>query len=132
MDAVPGAVAGFPGMADPPDAPPRYACDRCGACCKGGLIVEADELDVLREPRIIESDPHWRDRTAEAVLHELRSEFGKAVVLACSRPCTFLGSDNLCTIYPTRPNVCVGMEAGDEQCQAARLAAGLAPLAPIA
>ena len=30
-----------------------YECDCCGACCKA-LIVEADVIDVLREPRILE------------------------------------------------------------------------------
>ena len=32
----------------------RYECDQCGACCKGTFIVEADYLDVRREPRVIE------------------------------------------------------------------------------
>lgn len=110
---------------------PRYECDKCGACCRGTLIVEADEIDLLREPRLIESDPHWQGRTAEAVLHELQSEFGKAIIIACSRPCKFLAADNQCGIYPTRPNACVGMQAGDEQCQGAREAAGLPPLEPL-
>jgi Fe-S-cluster containining protein len=65
------------------------------------------------------------------VLHELQTEFGKAIIIACSRPCAFLGPDNLCSIYPTRPNCCVGMQAGDEQCQEARAALGLPPLEPM-
>jgi Fe-S-cluster containining protein len=108
----------------------RYQCDKCGACCKGSLIVEAEELDVLREPRIIEADPHHQGKTLEQMIREIREEW-KAVVIACSRPCPFLGADNLCQIYPTRPNACVGMEAGDEQCQMARVAAGLTPLEPV-
>lgn len=109
----------------------RFECDRCGACCQGSLIVEADELDVLREPRIIEADPHYKGKTAEQVLVELQTDFGRAVILACSRPCPFLNADKQCAIYPTRPNACVGMQAGDEQCQDARAAQGLAPLLPI-
>jgi Fe-S-cluster containining protein len=46
------------------------------------------------------------------------------------QPCMFLGNDNLCQVYPTRPNACVGMQAGDKQCQAAREEAGLPPLDP--
>jgi Fe-S-cluster containining protein len=109
----------------------RYECDKCGACCQGNLIVEADDLDLMREPRLIESDPHWRGRTTEAVLHELQLEFGKAILIACGRACAFLGADNLCSIYPTRPNVCVGMQAGDQQCQEARAAENLPPLRPV-
>lgn len=108
----------------------RYECDKCGACCKGSLIVEAEELDVLREPRIIEADAHHRGKSVDQMVHEIQSE-GKAVILACSRPCMFLGQDNLCQIYPTRPNACVGMQAGDEQCQMARETAGLQPLKPV-
>lgn len=115
-----------------PDTTPsaRYECDQCGACCKGNLIVEAEELDLLREPRLIESDPHYAGKSAEEVLVQLQTDVGRAIILACSRPCTFLGSDNKCGIYPTRPNVCVGMQAGDEQCQSAREAEGLPPLLP--
>ena len=42
---------------------PNYECDKCGACCRGNLLVEAYELDVLREPRLIESgDRHYSGR----------------------------------------------------------------------
>jgi len=109
---------------------PRYECDKCGACCKGSLIVQAEELDVLREPRLIDADPHHRGKSVEQMVHEIATEW-KAVMLACGSPCSFLGSDNRCTIYPTRPNDCVGMQAGDEQCQQARAAEGLPPLEPI-
>lgn len=110
------------------DSRPRYACDRCGACCKGHLIVECEELDILREPRLIEADRHHRGKTVERMLDDY--ERGMAVILAITRPCPFL-ADNQCSIYPTRPNCCVGLEAGDEQCQAARAAEGLPPLLPV-
>ena len=108
----------------------RYDCDKCGACCKGTLIVEADDLDVLREPRIIEADPSHAGKSPELVVLEIQNDM-KAVYLACGYPCSFLKGDNSCSIYPTRPNVCVGMQAGDEQCQAARALEGLLPLLPI-
>lgn len=109
----------------------RYECDKCGACCKGGLIVEADDLDVLREPRLINADPHHADKSVEQLVMEIQTDM-KVILLACGSRCAFLGADNACTIYPTRPNACVGMQAGDEQCQTARAEQGLAPLLPIA
>ena len=107
---------------------PRYECDQCGACCKGHLIVEADEIDVLREPRIISADPHYVDKSIENVLIELQDEF-KCVVVAGCQPCMFLDRSDKCSIYPTRPNDCIAMQAGDEQCPRTRNAEGLPPLA---
>jgi Fe-S-cluster containining protein len=109
---------------------PTYECDKCGACCKGILIVETDDLDILREPRLIDADPHHRGKSVAQVVSEIRNEM-KAVVIACGHSCSFLAADNRCTIYPTRPNVCVAFEAGDEQCQEARAAHGLPPLLPV-
>jgi len=109
---------------------PVYECDQCGACCQGHLIVEADEIDVLREPRLIEADPHYRGRSLSDVRQELTDDL-KCLVIAAARPCIFLQVDCRCAIYPTRPNACVAMEAGDEQCQQARLAQGLPPLEPV-
>jgi Fe-S-cluster containining protein len=110
---------------------PVYECDKCGACCKGSLLIEADDLDVMREPRLIEADPHHAGKPVCQMVHEIQAEW-KAVLLACGSPCAFLGADNACTIYATRPNVCVGMQAGDEQCQEARAEQGLPPLLPVA
>ena len=111
----------------------KYECDQCGACCRH-LIVEAEEIDYLREPKLAESDPHYRSKPPEEIVAELRSEIGKVLVIACGhlRPCHFLDTDNKCTIYPPRPNDCVAMEAGDEQCQSARREAELPPLKPLA
>jgi Fe-S-cluster containining protein len=107
-----------------------YECDKCGACCKGIPIVETDDLDVLREPRLIDADPHHRGKSVAQMVLEIRTEM-KAVIIACGSACPFLGTDNGCTIYPTRPNACVGMEVGDEQCQDARARQGLPPLPPV-
>ena len=111
---------------------PQYTCDLCGACCRGSLIVEAETIDVMREPRLVEADPHYRGKRLSVVLQLLEEERRCLVIGAGSaRSCPFLGMDNCCSIYPTRPNCCVGLQAGDEQCQDARRAAGLAPLEPI-
>jgi Fe-S-cluster containining protein len=93
------------------------------------VIVEADDLDVLREPRLIEADRHHIGKSVEQMVLEIQTEW-KAVLLSCGAACPFLTTGNLCSIYPTRPNCCVGMQAGDEQCQDARAAEGLAPLLP--
>ena len=106
----------------------RHECDQCGACCKGHLIVEAYELDVLREPRFASADSHYAERSIEQALHELQDEF-KCVIVAGRQACTFLDRTNQCSIYPTRPTDCVAMQAGDEQCQTSREAEGLPPLA---
>lgn len=121
---------------------PRYECDMCGACCKGYLIVEAYELDVMREPRLatnhISADKAYDildvDPAAVVdVMAHFDAELGRCLVLACGtdHPCRFLNEENRCAIYPTRPNACVSMEAGDDQCQASRQEAGLPPLEPI-
>lgn len=107
----------------------KYECDRCGACCQGHLIVQAEWIDVVREPRLKTADPHYRERSTDAVLEMLEDEM-RVVTLACGQACPFLSADKSCSIYPTRPNDCVAMQAGDEQCQQARAAAGLGHLQP--
>lgn len=68
--------------------------------------------------------------TMAQLMAELKQE-GKCLLIAGpGKPCQFLDGNNRCSIYPTRPNACVAMEAGDEQCQAAREAEGLPPLLP--
>ena len=74
--------------------------------------------------------PIYHRKSIEQMVAEIQNE-GKAVILACGSACPFLAENNLCSIYPTRPNSCVAMQAGDEQCQHARNAAGLLPLLPI-
>ena len=63
----------------------------------------------------------------ETLMAELEQE-GRCLVIAGGKECNFLRGDNTCAIYPTRPNVCVAMQPGDEQCQEAREAEGLGPL----
>lgn len=87
-------------------------CKQCGHCCRG-LLLEIGEHDVLREPKLLEFatllDGHgsieWED--------DLEKEY------ALPTPCPFL-KDNKCSIYPTRPNVCVGFKVGGGQCFNAR------------
>ena len=102
----------------------KYDCDSCGACCSGSLIVEAEWLDAVREPRLLDGDVAGRRISLDTL-----EEDGRCIILACGKSCTFL-SDNRCSIYPTRPNGCVAFQAGDEQCQEVRRDRGLPPLQP--
>lgn len=103
-----------------------YECDRCGACCQS-LIIEIDHIDVVREPKLL-SVARLMDGNGKI---QYESEWEKQYSLACGSRCPMLGDGNLCSIYPSRPNVCVAMEAGDEQCQMARGMMGLSPLLPL-
>jgi Fe-S-cluster containining protein len=108
----------------------EYMCDCCGACCQGHLIVEAYDIDLIREPQLASADLSRTDWSAARVMADLQQD-GRCLVIAGGRACPFLDRHCLCSIYPTRPNVCVAMEAGDEECQMARSQAGLAPLEAI-
>jgi Fe-S-cluster containining protein len=101
-------------------------CTTCGACCHD-IQIAAAWLDILREPRIAEHTTlvndggRIPDRDAQWFLvPQTRGTI-------TTRACPFL-SDKKCTIYPTRPNVCVNFEPGSADCTACRLRDGLGPL----
>lgn len=113
-----------------------YQCDKCGACCRQ-LIIEIEELDIVREPRLSIAEP-FRVPLGVRLLdgdgnehQEVITGYGAGAMLACgsSKPCPML-EGNLCAIYPTRPTCCVAFRAGSDQCQDARKSAGLEPLYP--
>lgn len=103
-----------------------FECDGCGACCRH-LIIEADHLDALREPRIA-AEARLLDGKGKVAIED--AAWGMNRGDKDGLDCVFLGKDNRCGIYATRPGVCVSMQAGSEQCRDARRMAGLAPLAP--
>jgi Fe-S-cluster containining protein len=90
------------------------------------VLIEVGPSDVLREPKIGE-----RGLKLDA--------YGKFAILSCkwllnsegSCTCTFLGKDNCCEIYQSRPEVCVNYQAGSDDCQSLRRKAGLAPLVAV-
>lgn len=88
--AIPETVVRSPHME-------RYECDQCGACCKGSLIIEADDLDVMREPRLIDADAHHRGKSVPQMVYEIQHDF-KAIYLSGGSPCAFLNPDNRCSI----------------------------------
>lgn len=106
---------------------PKYECDRCGACCSGVLIIEIQHLDVVREPKLL-AHAELMDGRGRI---QFESDWQKEYMLACSKPCGLLDAENGCSIYPTRPNTCVGFEAGSANCQRAREAKQLPFLADV-
>lgn len=96
-------------------------CDCCGACCRTFPILVSIG-DAQREPRILQEAPRlepW-NRTSEW-------EF-KLHPLPFSRGCLYLGEDDRCTVYETRPSVCRMFQAGSAECAEARARVGLPPL----
>ena len=105
-----------------------YQCDRCGACCRK-LIIEIEMLDIAREPKLalhadpFLPDPDWEPDDGEE--YQLIGplvpgfEHGANLNSGPSFSCPML-SGNEGSIYPTRPNCCVAMQAGSDQCQSAR------------
>ncbi|MFN4896722.1 MAG: YkgJ family cysteine cluster protein [Pseudomonadota bacterium] len=99
----------------------QYDCDCCGACCKTFPVLVSIG-DAQREPRIKDEArrlPDWqRSDEWEYQLHPL--PFLSA--------CPFLGANNHCAVYPTRPDPCRRFSAGSAECLAARARVGLEPL----
>jgi len=76
----------------------RTDCLKCANCCRtlGPLITDKDVERIAKALRI---------KTADVVDRYLRvDEDGDKVFR--SMPCTFLGDDNYCSIYESRPKAC--------------------------
>ena len=74
-------------------------CTRCANCCKT-MIVELDEADIERIARHLDMP---REAFIETYLEPAEHESAHRMR---ERPCPFLGSDDLCTIYDVRPTGC--------------------------
>ena len=97
-----------------------YVCDCCGLCCQQ-LLVEANVLDILREPRIASARPLGR--------HDPAMILDACWILAGpGMPCPFLSPEHRCQIYPTRPDLCVNFATGSTQCRKLREQHGLPAL----
>jgi len=84
-------------------------CQRCGQCCTKSIIDEILEIDLRREPRL---RPHVEPIRQTPGLDD-------APRYSLKTPCPFLlhltdGATH-CTIYPTRPNICVAYEPGSSR-----------------
>ena len=101
-----------------------YVCDHCGLCCRR-LIIQANALDVLREPQIQAKRPLPRLPASLPVLEACWILGGPGM------PCPFLTRSSRCRIYRSRPEACVAFVAGSPKCQAIRREHGIAALAAI-
>lgn len=105
-----------------------YVCDSCGACCRHS-ILEFDAADVLREPRIAIAGRKLDGKgTLNLPVLDVSWSVQEPRDGEDGWPCTFLGADNRCGIYSTRPACCVDFVAGSDQCQMFRASAKLPPL----
>jgi Fe-S-cluster containining protein len=99
----------------------EISCDMCGACCKTFPVLVSIN-DAAREPRILSEarriDPWQRRDEWEYQLHPLPFLTG----------CCFLGDDDRCAVYQSRPSVCRRFKAGSSECAEARERVGLTPL----
>ena len=93
-------------------------CENCGLCCEQ-LLVEADAVDVMREPRIEIERPLGKRAVSLSVLDACWILAGPGM------PCAFLTKNKRCTIYPTRPQTCVAFVPGSPKCQELRLEQGM-------
>ncbi len=73
-------------------------CLKCGNCCKTTSPIFTD-IDIDRIAK------HLRIRPAQLVKEHLHLDSDHDYVLNVT-PCTFLGSDNYCSIYDVRPKAC--------------------------
>jgi len=82
-------------------------CKQCGQCCRHLIIDEVYDIDIMREPKL------------RKYVEECRNEPGRYFM---KTPCPFLIvnvggiTHNKCSIYPTRPNICIAFEPGSNDC----------------
>ena len=76
----------------------RTDCLTCGNCCKttGPLFTDKD-IDRISK--------HFKQKPQQFIEKHLKIDEDNDYVLQ-SVPCTFLGSDNYCSIYEVRPKAC--------------------------
>jgi Fe-S-cluster containining protein len=93
---------------------PPNLCRRCGECCKH-LILEVTGLDLMREPRWLLHAQKYRGIDYRG-WQTCPDEYPFLVNTAAG-PCPFYDDKQGCTIYPSRPDMCVKFRAGrGKQC----------------
>jgi Fe-S-cluster containining protein len=98
----------------------KIACDNCQALCCRKLIIEADEDDVRREPRIADE---WKQLKG----WEMEPYRRWCWVGIKGGPCPFLDESNRCGIYDTRPGECRCFRVGGQHCRDLRETYGVDP-----
>jgi len=95
-------------------------CKQCGACCSE-LIIEIEHVDVVREPKLLDIAKHLACGVGDDGEYEYpEDKWDRQYRLGTATKSCEMLKNNKCSIYPTRPNLCVSFEAGSEQCLAAR------------
>jgi Fe-S-cluster containining protein len=88
-------------------------CLQCGQCCRHLIIDQVYEYDLIREPRL------------RAVVEPIRRTPGvdddEPEQYFLKTPCPFLTGPGRCSIYPTRPTICVAHKPGEKHFCAAAL-----------
>ena len=89
----------------------QIECVKCGSCCKCFRIV-LSLADVNKEPRLQKvMIPIYK------ILGKTRRYMAeKKLPFALPKPCPFLLSNNECSIYETRPQMCRDYPQGDSKC----------------
>lgn len=95
-----------------------FDCENCGACCRCYPIFALDS-DADREPLIKEKGVFCENFLGKGLVAY------RLYPLARTKGCAFLGDDQLCSIYSTRPAACRTFKAGDYQCIEARRRKGI-------
>jgi len=90
-----------PPVPDPTPASALHAarqrpCHQCGRCCRDLIIDQVFEVDLLREPKLRDCVTAFGDESGEYFIET---------------PCKLL-KGNKCSIYPTRPGICVAFVVG--------------------
>jgi hypothetical protein len=87
-------------------------CLQCGACCRDNR-VELEDKDVQRMDRA------GRPELARPP-YAKRDDGRLVLVLRKDKGCKHLGGDNLCAIYPIRPDACRTFPPASECCLSSR------------
>lgn len=95
-----------------------FDCTDCGACCRCYPIF-ASASDAEREPLLKERCVRVDDFLGKGEVAY------RMYPLAHTEGCAFLGENQLCGIYASRPEVCRRFESGSEQCIRARERVGI-------
>lgn len=73
-------------------------CLQCGNCCRGlGPLILEKDIDLLSKK--------MRVRSSDFINKYLRKDEDHDWVFQ-SMPCPFLGTDNFCAVYESRPKAC--------------------------
>lgn len=77
------------------------SCVQCGRCCRETIIEDIGVIDLMREPKLREHCQEFKGQPGQFLLHI---------------PCALQDSDGKCTIYATRPDICVSASPGQNHC----------------